>query len=169
MDLKYKKFLIAALLSFALVGCNSPESQSNSMEEVAAEAELSSDDYIVHDDGVIEIKAPEGIKAEETDTIAGNQPLAANERAVSRDTYEGDWPFTAYSGTLGCIDKAAYFNAGNETYALSGFSRAYSDSKGLGWLPVAPEQPFWLDNPDIAGTKISVGNMISDALKLCGD
>jgi len=96
-----------------------------------------------------------------------SEVVADNERAVSRDTYEGDWPFTADSGTLGCIDKAAYFDAGNETYALSGFSRAYSDSKGLGWLPVDPEQTFWLDNPDIAGAKISVGNMTSDALKLC--
>lgn len=98
-----------------------------------------------------------------------SEVVADNERAVSRDTYEGDWPFTADSGTLGCIDKAAYFDAGNETYALSGFSRAYSDNKGLGWIPVTPEQPFWLDNPDIEGTKISVGNMTSDALKLCGE
>lgn len=96
-----------------------------------------------------------------------SEVVADNERAVNRDTYEGDWPFTADSGMLGCIDKAAYFDAGDETYALSGFSRAYSDSKGLGWQPVLVESPFWLADPEIEGTKISVGNMISDALKLC--
>lgn len=93
--------------------------------------------------------------------------VASNERPVSRDSYAGDWPFTDDSGVIGCIDSATYFDSGNDVYALSGFSRAYSDNKGLGWLPVTPEQPFWLDNPEIEGTKVNVSSMISDAMELC--
>ena len=96
-----------------------------------------------------------------------SEVVADNERAVSRDSYAGEWPFTDNNGVLGCTDKAVYFKTTNDTYALSGFSRTYSDNKGLGWIPVTPEQTFWLDNPEIAGTKISVGDMISDATELC--
>lgn len=93
--------------------------------------------------------------------------VANNELAISTDNYTGDWPFTDESGVIGCIDKATYFDTGDDVYALSGFSRAYSDNKGLGWLPVTPEQPFWLDNPEIEGTKVNVSSMISDAMELC--
>lgn len=96
-----------------------------------------------------------------------SEVVADDELAVSRDSYAGDWPFTAESGVLGCTDRAVYFKTTDETYALSGFSRTYSDNKGLGWIPVTPEQTFWLDNPEIEGTKISVSNMVSDATALC--
>lgn len=98
-----------------------------------------------------------------------SEVIADNERAISRDSYAGDWAFTDDSGVLGCIDSATYFDTGGDVYGLSGFSRVYSDKKGLGWLHVTPEQPFWLDDPDIEGAKISVGNMISDAMALCGE
>lgn len=94
--------------------------------------------------------------------------LQSYEREVSAATFDGDWPFASDKGVIGCIDSATYFDTGGgNTYALSGFSNVYSDNKNLGWLPVTPEQPFWLDNPELEGMKVSVSDMISNAMVLC--
>ncbi|CAM3424347.1 hypothetical protein GCM10016272_02390 [Psychrobacter glaciei] len=54
-----RKGLLIGLVTFGLVGCSDPEPQVIDMNEVAAEAGLSEDEYVIHENGAIEIKASE--------------------------------------------------------------------------------------------------------------
>lgn len=67
-----RKGLFAGLLALLVVGCSSPEPQEIDIDEVAAEAGLSKDDYTVHDNGAIEIKS----KADTNDNTQSGEPLA---------------------------------------------------------------------------------------------
>ena len=60
------------LLSLGLFGCSEPEPQVIDLDEVAAEAGLSEDEYKVHDDGAIEVKS----KAKDRAVVNANDPLA---------------------------------------------------------------------------------------------
>ena len=51
------KRLFLLVVVFATIGCSEPEPQVIDMNEIAAEAGLSEDDYVVHDNGAIEIKS----------------------------------------------------------------------------------------------------------------
>lgn len=74
--------LFIGLLSLGMVGCSDPEPQVIDVDEAAANAGLASDDYEVHENGAIEIKAPDEVKAEDSAdsadsaTVASDQPLA---------------------------------------------------------------------------------------------
>ena len=52
-----QKVTVAGIMALILLGCNEPEPQVIDMNEIAAEAGLSEDDYVVHDNGAIEIKS----------------------------------------------------------------------------------------------------------------
>ena len=54
-----RKGLLIGLVTFGLVGCSDPEPQVIDMNEVAAEAGLSEDEYVIHENGAIEIKVPD--------------------------------------------------------------------------------------------------------------
>lgn len=81
---------------------------------------------------------------------------------VSSNSYDGEWPFTVNSGVVKCINdngtKLAVFESEGTEYQLNGAakSRGYTDISTI-----------WKDNPDIPGTKISVGPMIQLALSQC--
>lgn len=78
---------------------------------------------------------------------------------VSRSEFGDSWPFTVEAGVVDCVDgQAAVFKAEGKTYQLNGFAR----SRGY-----APIDPIWKGNPDIPGTKISIGEMIRIALGRC--
>ncbi|MCE8025240.1 DUF2511 domain-containing protein [Billgrantia aerodenitrificans] len=78
---------------------------------------------------------------------------------VSRSEFGDTWPFTVESGVVACVDgQAAIFKSGGKSYQLNGFAR----SRGY-----APIDPIWRDNPDIPGTKVSIGEMIRIALERC--
>ncbi|MDN3442310.1 hypothetical protein QL898_11760 [Psychrobacter sp. APC 3279] len=47
------------VLALGVIGCSDPEPQVIDMNEVAAEAGLSEDDYVVHENGAIEVKGSE--------------------------------------------------------------------------------------------------------------
>lgn len=51
----FKKGLLVGLLAFGLIGCSDPEPTVIDIDEVAAEAGLSEDDYSVHDNAAVEI------------------------------------------------------------------------------------------------------------------
>lgn len=67
-----KKGLFFGFLALGVVGCSEPEPHVIDMNEVAAEAGLSEDDYEVQDNGAIKIKAPDA-----TANSDDNQPEAA--------------------------------------------------------------------------------------------
>lgn len=66
-----KKGFLIGLSVLALIGCSEPEPQVIDVDEAAANAGLASDEYETHENGAIEVKAPE-----EPDAIATDQPLA---------------------------------------------------------------------------------------------
>lgn len=150
------KRIAVLVCMFAIAGCSEPEPQVIELDKAAADAGLAPEDYTVHENGAIQIHA-----------IA--PALESHERFVSRDNFAGSWPFITDSGIIGCKDSAVYFISGNDTYGINGFSHAYSKSRDLEWLPLTTEGEFWLPNPEIAGTKISVADMISAGLELCDD
>lgn len=85
---------------------------------------------------------------------------AANERAVARDTYGGEWPLTVTEGVLRCEEPGrVYFDAEGTTYMINGTARSFGDGEEI--------DPIWLDDPSIGGAKVSVGDFIDDGLALC--
>lgn len=64
-----KKILMASFVSLGLFGCSDPEPQVIDMEEIAAEAGLSEDDYVVHENGAIEVKGSEDNSTAENKVI----------------------------------------------------------------------------------------------------
>ena len=54
-----RKGLLIGVVTFGLIGCSDPEPQVIDMNEIAAEAGLSEDDYVVHENGAIEVKGSE--------------------------------------------------------------------------------------------------------------
>lgn len=158
----YFAVLVVWIVSIIILGTIAPDSNTDiDMDSIASDSGLKPDEYKVHDDGAIEIKAPQGTETY-SPSIDDN-----NEIIINRATFNGNWPFNTEQGVVGCKDNAIYFISGRDTYALTGFSRAYSDRKHLNWIPLTPEQNFWLANPEIPGTKISVSNVISAGELLC--
>lgn len=151
----YLGFLIAWILLFIVYGMTLPSSDVDNINTdqivTATEAESKTNNYI---------------SSPEVNTSDVYSPKL-NEIEINRATFVGSWPFSVEQGVVGCIDGAAYFISGNSTYALTGFSNAYSERKGLGWLPLKSNPNFWLENPEIPTTKISINDVNSLALILC--
>lgn len=70
------------------------------------------------------------------------------------------WPFSIDAGTLVCDADAVTFESDGTVYALNGLAL----TRELGLEP----DPIWLDNPEVEGTKISIGPLIDLGLSLCG-
>lgn len=70
----FKKIGVVALAYIVLtsIGCSEPEPQVIDMDEIAAEAGLSEDDYVVHENGAMQIKS----KVDDTVSTAPDAPLA---------------------------------------------------------------------------------------------
>lgn len=64
-----RKGLLIGFVTFGLIGCSDPEPQVIDMNEVAAEAGLSEDDYVVHENGAIEVKGSEDNSTAENKVI----------------------------------------------------------------------------------------------------
>lgn len=81
-----------------------------------------------------------------------------SERQVSRAEFGEAWPFTVDEGYVDCLPaQAAVFKANGTTYAINGLARSR--------YPAV--DPIWRDNPEIPGTKVSIGSMIDLALEQC--
>lgn len=78
---------------------------------------------------------------------------------VTREEFGDDWPFTVDSGRVDCRQGgAAVLIVDQWVYQLNGVAA----QKGYADLA-----PIWRDNPEIPGTKVSVGPMIRLALQQC--
>lgn len=73
----------------------------------------------------------------------------------------GSWPFTFWGGNIKCQARngVAIKSETGVVYGLNG--------AGQGELLTA-ESAVWKDNPEIPGTKVSLGPVINHALKACG-
>lgn len=152
-------FILHILLTFAWGGSlPKPDSVVNDQMPASTEPKIEEPEILDSD-----VYSPSLTEAE----LSVTRKFDDNEMGITRATFSGSWPFATEQGVIGCKDNAIYFIAGNDTYALTGFSRGYSDRKNLGWIPLTPQENFWRSNPDIPGTKISVGNIISAGEKLC--
>lgn len=66
-----QKVTVAGIMALILLGCNEPEPQVIDMNEIAAEAGLSEDDYVVHDNGAIEVHS----QVKDKPVVNANDPL----------------------------------------------------------------------------------------------
>lgn len=97
------------------------------------------------------------------DAVRETAHESARAGEVTAEEFGEDWPFTVDSGRLSCrAPRQALFRADGRTYPLNGAASARAMDHGYPAL-----DRIWRDNPDIPGTKISVGPMISRALELC--
>ncbi len=94
--------------------------------------------------------------------------LAVPFQAIDKETFKGIWPFASDEVQLQCLDGAAYVMNfdDNQLYALTGL--AQTKGKSMGALPLDPKTKIWLDNPEAPGLKMSLGDVTSAALALCG-
>mgnify|MGYP001588487369 CR=1 FL=1 len=76
-------------------------------------------------------------------------------REVSRDTFEGTWPFTVSEGTLECNGSAVTFTTDGVTYGVNGTS--LSDH--------ARPEAIWQDAE--GGLQVDMSDMIDAGLALC--
>lgn len=98
--------------------------------------------------------------SQEATVVHTVEPIAqpVSMKAIFKSDFGDSWPFTVERGVLGCEDKRyPYFETMYGTYWLTGMRKpSYKDVAEI-----------WLDNPNIAGTKISLSNVIDEALKMC--
>lgn len=59
MNIGLKKFSLIGLLTFVTIGCSEPKPQVIDVDEAAANTGLALDEYQTHENGAIEVKAPE--------------------------------------------------------------------------------------------------------------
>jgi hypothetical protein len=90
----------------------------------------------------------------------------AGKKNISESTFKGKWPFSVSEGVLECrkLNLATgrklpmvLFHANGKIYGVNGTASTRFE----------PIDKIWLDNPDIPGTKINIGPMIQEGLKLC--
>ena len=85
--------------------------------------------------------------------------------AVSRDRFDGDWPLVVDSAEIHCEPnlrapslQVATVTVAGRTFALNG------TAKGAGYAELGPYQ---LDSEEIPGTKVSSGDLLDTARRLC--
>ncbi|MDZ4190748.1 DUF2511 domain-containing protein [Ectopseudomonas chengduensis] len=91
--------------------------------------------------------------------------VAAQQDLISAEDFGNDWPFTFEEGYVACHAGNAVTVMDAETgrmYSLNGAAKGKASALGLDDL-----EAVWLDNPEIAGTRVSVSAVIDTALKLC--
>lgn len=90
------------------------------------------------------------------------RPTEKPDRQVVRAADYGDaWPFTVESGTVRCVKprNEIIFSSEGKVYAVNGTAKSNKDYADIA--------PIWKDNPQIEGTKISIGPIIDLGLSLC--
>lgn len=90
---------------------------------------------------------------------------AGNIDLVSAEDYGADWPFRGEEMHLLCLAGNAVVASDPESgrmYPLNGVASGQAERLGL-----EPLEAVWRDNPEIPGTKVSVGPFIKRGLALC--
>lgn len=91
--------------------------------------------------------------------------IAAQQDLISAEDFGDAWPFTFDEGYVACHAGNAITVMDAETgrmYPLNGAAKGKANALGLDDL-----EAVWLDNPEIAGTKVSVGVVIERGSYLC--
>ncbi len=79
---------------------------------------------------------------------------------ITQAEYGDQWPFTVSEGQLLCnAPNYVYFKANGQEYAINGAAKQIGAFR--------PTEEIWRDNPEIPGTKINIGPIISRGLELC--
>ena len=85
---------------------------------------------------------------------------ASKSIGITKKAYGKSWPFTVTSGVLECRRAHDIILANKrKVYALNGNASGSKKYRGL--------FKIWKENPEIPGTRIPVGDIISRGLKLC--
>lgn len=97
-----------------------------------------------------------------------NEPVTPAKRGnlvLSEDTLQ-PWPFTFSSLEIDCRHMPALVGKHeNQYYALNGTANGRASQNN--WKTLDPDADFWLNNPEISGTKISVSDVIKEGLASC--
>jgi hypothetical protein len=90
---------------------------------------------------------------------------AADPNVFTAASMGKDWPFERITRATVYCDKASYALFKDEhgvTYALNGSARGVADKEGFKLI-----DPIWKDNPELPGTKISIGDLLHRAVERC--
>ncbi len=99
-----------------------------------------------------------GCDTSEVSSIKSDSALSSG-KTITRTEYGSSWPFTVESGAIDCVDRfAAIFISNNVRYQLTGFAST------MGYKPI---DSIWRDNPEIPGSKVSLGPITQLALERC--
>jgi hypothetical protein len=99
--------------------------------------------------------APTATPAQATPTPAGY---------VTRAMMGDDWPLTVDAGQLACNAQGhVTFASGGVTYAVNGTAKG-AIANGA---PYQPIDTIWLDDPNVAGLKLSLQPLLDIGLSLC--
>ncbi len=91
--------------------------------------------------------------------------MAAQQDLISAEDFGDAWPFTFYEGYVACHAGRAVTVMDAESgsmYPLNGAAKGKANALGLDDL-----EAVWRENPQIPGTKVSVGAVIDQGIKLC--
>lgn len=82
---------------------------------------------------------------------------------VSASTAEAlgfEWPLSVQDGLIWCVGAGRLvFETDGTQYALNGLAKGTGEYEDI--------SPIWLDNPDLAGTKVDIGGLISYGNSVC--
>ncbi|HIF6611866.1 DUF2511 domain-containing protein [Serratia marcescens] len=100
--------------------------------------------------------------------LLSTSAIAVPFKAIEKDDFSGQWPFSTDEAQLQCLDGNPFVMNfdDNKTYALTG--SAAVKGKSFGALLLEPDNKFWVDDKNSPGLKVSLSDVISAALDLCG-
>ncbi|MBH2974495.1 DUF2511 domain-containing protein [Serratia marcescens] len=102
-------------------------------------------------------------------TFFSSLAIANQTKTLEKDNFEGEWPFSFSKGTLEC-DRAAAFIRDDESgqlYGLNGPALTPATLRKNNALPLEPEMSVWLNDPSPMGYKVSLGDVLDEAVNLC--
>jgi len=84
---------------------------------------------------------------------------------INEDQFGADWPFTKSEMHLSCLPGNAVVVMDVDTaamYPVNGPANQQAKRRGM-----EPLNNVWRDNPEIAGTKVSISPVLERGLRLC--
>lgn len=94
--------------------------------------------------------------------LAGCSSDSDHERDVSRAEFDSagkTWPLTVNSGKLTCNANAVTIETGGTVYAVNGTAKGRSSGADIASI--------WSDDPNAAGLKLDISDLVSEGLTLC--
>lgn len=101
-------------------------------------------------------------------TTADEAPPTLNRETLRRSEFGSKWPLSVDEGTVVCIQDAGrvviFFESDGTRYAVNGTSKGPTT---MARFRLQRINDIWLDNPELPGTKISIGPVLDAGLRLC--